>query len=43
MGHWEHICFLAKYDRETNILEICEQNKAVIEFHELLQASKDLS
>ena len=39
--YWEHVCFLVKYDRETNVLEICDKNSALIEFHELLQASKD--
>lgn len=40
--YWEHVCFLAKYDKESNVLEICDKDWGLLEFHELLQQSTDL-
>lgn len=40
--YWEHVAMLVKYDKEKNEIEICEKNKAILEFHELLQQSTDL-
>ncbi len=40
--YWEYIGFYLKYDRRKNEIEICEKNSAMIEFHNLLQESKDL-
>lgn len=40
-SYWKYVCFIAKYDRETKILEICDKNKGLLEFHELFQLSED--
>lgn len=40
--YWEYVCFFAKYDKNTNFLEICDKDKGLLEFHELLQQSEDL-
>ena len=37
----DYICFFAKYETENNIIEICDQRKALLEFQELLQKSTD--
>lgn len=39
--YWESIAFYLKYDRRKNEIEICEKNSAIIEFHNLLQKSRD--
>lgn len=39
--YWESIAFYLKYDRRKNEIEICEKNSAIIEFHNLLQESRD--
>lgn len=40
--YWESIGFYLKYDRRENVIEICEKNSAIIEFHNLLQESTNL-
>ncbi len=40
--YWEHICFFVKYTPGTDVIEICDQGKALLEFHELLQKSTDI-
>ena len=40
--YWEHICFIAKYDIPEKLVEICDINSGVREFHRLLQQSSDL-
>ena len=41
--YWETVAFVAKYDRADGVLEICDINRGVLEFHELLQQSGDLN
>ena len=40
--YWETVAFVAKYDKAGGVLEICDINRGVLEFHELLQQSEDL-
>lgn len=40
--YWKHVAFVAKYDKDKGIIEICDMEKGILEFHELLQKSKDL-
>ncbi len=40
--YWKHVAFVAKYDKETKTIEICDMSKGILEFHELLQKSTDL-
>ena len=40
--YWEHAAFVAKYDKQASIIEICDIPKGILEFHELLQTSTDL-
>ncbi len=40
--YWEHAAFVAKYDKQAKIIEICDIPKGILEFHELLQKSTDL-
>ncbi len=40
--YWEHICFFVRYTPKKKTIEICDQGKALLEFHELLQKSTDL-
>lgn len=40
--YWDYICFFAKYETGSKLLEICDQGKALLEFHELLQQSTDM-
>ena len=41
MEYWKYIAFYMKYDRHSNVIEICEKNSAMIEFHRALQESVD--
>ena len=41
MEYWKYIAFYMKYDRHSNVVEICEKNSAMIEFHRALQESVD--
>lgn len=43
MEYWKYIAFYMKYDRRGNVIEICERNSAMIEFHRALQESVDFS
>ena len=40
--YWNHVAFVAKYEKGDNRIEICDLNKGILEFHNLLQKSKDL-
>lgn len=40
--YWKHVAFVAKFDKDTGIIEICDMEKGILEFHELLQKSEDL-
>ena len=40
--YWEYICFFVRYTPKEKTIEICDQGKALLEFHELLQKSTDL-
>lgn len=40
--YWKHVAFVAKYDIENKVFEICDQTKGIMEFHKLLQKSTDL-
>lgn len=40
--YWERVAFVAKYDKSTQIIEICDKEKGIYEFHKLLQNSIDL-
>lgn len=39
--YWEYVGFIAKYDKETKILEFCDKNQGLIEFHDIFQQSVD--
>ena len=41
--YWKHVAFVAKYDKVLKTIEICDQPRGILEFHELLQKSTDLS
>ena len=40
--YWKYVAFVAKYDKELKVIEICDQAKGILEFHKLLQKSTDL-
>lgn len=40
--YWDYICFFTKHETGSRVIEICDQGKALLEFHELLQKSTDL-
>lgn len=42
MHYWKQIAFYLKYDRAKGVIEICEKNTAMLEFHRTLQQSIDL-
>lgn len=41
--YWEHVAFVAMYDRSKNTVEICDTNSGIKMFHEWLQQSEDLN
>lgn len=41
--YWEHVSFVGKYDKENKRIIILDQNQGILEFHNILQNSMDLS
>lgn len=42
MEYWKYVAFVAKYDLEENVMEICDKNKGIYDFHNILQCATEV-
>lgn len=41
--YWEHVSFIGKYNKQSKTITMLNKHEGLLEFHDLLQKSKDMS